>query len=138
MTASRSDHQAVRAALAEIVATWRDRRPREVLGLVDPGVVMRVPGFEGASTGAEALAAGFVEFCETARVHEFRSDDVAIDVVGDVAVTVSHFEMVYERESVRWLSTGKDLWVFRRRNGAWIAVWRTMLDLEESPAPAAG
>jgi len=30
--------------------------------------------------------------------------------------------------------TGRDLWVFQKQGRGWIAVWRTMLDLEENAA----
>jgi len=28
----------------------------------------------------------------------------------------------------------RDLWVFEKHSDAWVAVWRTMLDLNETPA----
>ncbi len=41
------------------------------------------------------------------------------------------FEMVYEREKYRNKSTGRDFWIFERQEKNWIAVWRTMLDVNE-------
>lgn len=57
-----------------------------------------------------------------------------MDVVGDTAVIAFQFEMVYEISSGRYRSTGRDLWVFQKHDAAWIAVWRTMFDIEESAA----
>jgi len=42
--------------------------------------------------------------------------------------------MVYERSGERSRATGRDLWVFVRQGGEWVAIWRTMLDLAEQPA----
>jgi hypothetical protein len=42
--------------------------------------------------------------------------------------------MLYERSGERFRATGRDLWVFQKQSGAWIAVWRTMLDVDERPA----
>jgi hypothetical protein len=42
--------------------------------------------------------------------------------------------MVYERSGERYRATGRDLWVFGAQGNAWIAVWRTMLDMDEKPA----
>ena len=44
------------------------------------------------------------------------------------------YEMLYERSGKRSRATGRDLWVFVRQGGEWIAAWRTMLDLTEQPA----
>jgi hypothetical protein len=49
-------------------------------------------------------------------------------------VVTFRYEMVYERSGGRFRSTGRDLWVFQSQGRAWIAVWRTMLDMEETAA----
>ena len=41
------------------------------------------------------------------------------------------YEMVYLRSGERYRAAGRDLWVFQQQAGAWIAVWRAMLDLQE-------
>jgi hypothetical protein len=55
-------------------------------------------------------------------------------VVGDTGVVSFGYEMVYERSGKRNRATGRDLWVFVRQGGEWVAIWRTMLDLAEQPA----
>ena len=57
-----------------------------------------------------------------------------MDVVGETAVVSFGYQMVYERSGSRYRVTGRDLWVFQKQGGAWIAVWRTMLDTDENPA----
>ena len=43
-------------------------------------------------------------------------------------------EMLYERSAAQYRVTGRDLWVFAKKGAEWLAVWRTMLDLSETPA----
>jgi hypothetical protein len=50
------------------------------------------------------------------------------------AVAIFQYEMVYERSGERYRSTGRDLWVFQGEGDAWIAVWRTMLEMQEEDA----
>ena len=69
-----------------------------------------------------------------ARVHDFHDGDYESDVVGDTSVVTFRFEMTYERSGERYYSTGRDLWVFRGEDGGWIAVWRTMLEVQEQTA----
>ena len=124
----------VTAALAEINRAWREGRPRDLAPLLHPSIVMAFPGWSGRVAGKEAFITGFVDFCENAKVHEYRESDHQIDVTGDTAVAAFAFEMVYERSGSRYRSTGRDLWIFARQGGQWLPVWRTMLDVAEQPA----
>jgi len=52
-------------------------------------------------------------------------------------------ENLYERSAEQFHTTGRDLWVFAKHGTGWLAVWRTMLDVNETaaqqpPAGAAG
>ena len=104
--------------------------------MIHPDIVMIFPGFSGRIRGREAFLAGFLDFCQNAKIHEFREDDHQVDVAGDIAVVTFRWEMVYQRSGERFRSTGRDLWVFQNQSGAWIAVWRTMLDVQENPLVA--
>jgi hypothetical protein len=88
---------------------------------------------EIANIGRQFLA-GFRDFILNATIHEFHEHDHQIDVVGDTAVVTFAYEMRYERSGERYRATGRDFWVFQRQGIAWVAVWRTMLDLNESAA----
>jgi hypothetical protein len=131
---NQADRDAVAAALEAINRTWLEGRPRDVAPLLHPAVVMVLPGFGGRVEGPDALVAGFVDFCDNASLQEYGESDLSVDAAGDTAVAGYAFDMVYERAGVRTRATGRDLWVFARQGGAWLAVWRTMLDLAETPA----
>jgi ketosteroid isomerase-like protein len=121
-------------AMRRINRTWIDGRVDDLAPLVHPDVVMVFPGFGGQVQGRDAFLAGFRDFLQTAKIHEFQDDDLQVNVAGNVGVTGVRFSMIYERAGQRYHSTGRDLWVFENQGGAWIAVWRTMLDMVEEDA----
>jgi ketosteroid isomerase-like protein len=123
----------VAATMGRINRAWLDGRIDELEPVVHQDIVMVFPGFGGRIQGRDQFLAGFHDFCSHAKVHEFREHDQRVDVAGRTAVVSFQFEMVYERSGERYRSTGRDLWVFQHEGSEWIAVWRTMLDIEDSP-----
>ena len=119
------------AAMHSINRAWLDGRVDDLTARLHPEMVAVFPGFAGRAQGRDELLAGFRDFCQNATVHEFREHDQQIDIVGSTAVVSFRFEMVYERSAKRSRATGRDLWVFQEQAGAWIAVWRTMLEMDE-------
>jgi Domain of unknown function (DUF4440) len=120
--------------MSQINKAWLSGRVDDLARMVHPEIVMVFPGFAGRVQGKPEFLAGFRDFCENAKVHEFHEHDRHTDVAGHVAVVTFRYEMVYERSGERNRSTGRDLWVFQEDEKTWIAVWRTMLDIEEQPA----
>jgi len=92
----------------------------------------KIPRLLVARIDRQALLDGFVEFCSNARVVEYEESDEQIQVIDDLAVLTFRFAMVYERTNYRARSTGRDMWVFRSIGGKWLALWRTMMELEET------
>ena len=99
--------------------------------MVHPDIVMVTPGFQQRVEGREAFLAGFVDFAQNAKVHQFSEENQQVDIAGDTAVISTRYQMVYERSGERYRAAGRDLWVFQQQGDAWVAVWRTMLDVEE-------
>lgn len=130
--------EVVHSVLASINDAWRANRPAAMRGFLDPGITMVLPGFGQSIVGRDALLASFDDFCQNSSVLEYRESEESIQVVSNCAVASFRFEMVYERSGYRATSGGRDLWVFERKSGAWLAVWRTMLELSESGETANG
>jgi ketosteroid isomerase-like protein len=128
------DPQTVLAVLQQINRAWLEGRPADILPFLHPQMTMAYPGFSGRAEGAEALIAGFQDFCQNATVQSYAESDHQVDLAGNSAVASFRFEMVYARDGSSWRSTGRDLWVFERRGDGWLAVWRTMLDVAEERA----
>jgi ketosteroid isomerase-like protein len=122
------------ATMRRINQAWLDGRVDDLAPMVHPEIVMVFPGFAGRIQGREAFLAGFRDFCRTAIVQKFHEHDNQVDVAGDTAVISFRYDMIYERAGEKYRAIGRDLWVFQRQDGEWIAVWRTMLDMEEKSA----
>jgi ketosteroid isomerase-like protein len=132
--AEESKREGAATTMRQINRTWLEGRVDDLAPLVHPEIVMVFPGFAGRIQGREVFLAGFREFCRSARIQEFREHDNQVDVAGDTAVISFRYDLVYERSGERYRSIGRDLWVFQQQGAEWIAVWRTMLDLEEKSA----
>ena len=131
-----SKREDVVAAMRLINQAWLNGRVEELAPMVHPEIVMVFPGFAGRIQGREDFLAGFLDFCRNAKIHEFRESDHQVDVAGDMSVVTFRYDMVYERSGGRFRSTGRDMWVLQRQGTAWIAVWRTMLDMNETTVSA--
>ncbi len=123
--------QQVHEVLSAINQSWRTNTPLTMSQHLHPNIIMKFPGFSGEVVGRDALLASFVEFCTNARVLEYQENNEQISVIGDCAVASFQFEMMYERTKYRERSKGRDLWVFQCISDKWVAVWRTMMELEE-------
>jgi hypothetical protein len=126
-----SKQTAALEAMQRINQIWLNGQVEDLSPMIHPEIVMALPGFSGRMQGREQFLAGFRDFCENAKVHEFGEHDLQADVVDDTAVITFRYELLYERSTQRYRSTGRDLWVFHNQNGNWIAVWRAMLDMHE-------
>jgi ketosteroid isomerase-like protein len=120
--------------MRKINQTWLHGHVGDLASMLHPEIVMALPDFIGSMQGREDFLAGFREFRQTATIAAFHEQDLRVDVAGQTAVVTFRYEMVYERSGARYRSTGRDLWVFQKQSPAWIAVWRTMLDVDESDA----
>jgi nuclear transport factor 2 (NTF2) superfamily protein len=120
------------AAMRRINQAWLDGQVEDLASMVHPEVVMVFPDFSGTIQGRENFLAGFRDFRQNATILEFREHDQHVDVAGETAVVTFRYDMVYERSGERYRATGRDLWVFQKQGGAWIAVWRAMLDMQEN------
>jgi ketosteroid isomerase-like protein len=129
-----SRHEAVNTVVQMINRVWLNGHVEALAPMVDPNIVVVFPDFSGRSHGREQFLAGFRDFCENAKVHEFHDHDYQSDLVGDTAVVTFRYDMIYERSGERYRASGRDLWVFQSQNNEWIAVWRTMLDIQEQTA----
>ncbi len=127
-----SKHEAAGSIMRRISRVWVDGKVEELAPMVHADVVMTLPDFAGTIQGRDQFLAGFRDFCQNAKIHQFRDDDVHIDVAGQTAVITFRYEMVYERADQRYHVTGRDLWVFQEQGRGWVAVWRTMLDTDEA------
>lgn len=129
-----SKRDTVAAIMRRINRVWLDGQVERLGPMVHPDIVMVLPRFTGRIQGREEFLAGFHDFCRNTTIYEFQDQDYQVDVAAETAVVTFRYCIIYERCGERYHSTGRDFWVFQKQGNAWVAVWRTMLDLEEKPA----
>ena len=121
------------ATMRQINQAWQNGRLDELASMLHRDMVMAVPGFVARAQGRDAILAGFRDYNANARTLELNEHDLQADVIGEVAVVTFRFDMVYERAGARSRATGRDFWVLQKHSGSWLAIWRTMFDMEEQP-----
>jgi len=112
------------------------KRYAEIGELLSEDAVIAPPGFDGRIRGREAYVESYRAYDQAATTHEFSPGEPEIDIVGDVAVSVCPFSIVYELDGKTYREKGREVLVFSRSAGEWKVVWRTMQ--VESSATSAG
>lgn len=128
------DSSQISAALGQIIAAGMSGGLGGLEALLDENVVMVFPGFGGKIQGKASMISGFEDFRENATVLAHEESAEQVDIVSHTAVGSYRFEVFYSRGGVSYHSTGRDMWVFEKSGGRWLAVWRTMLDVVDEPA----
>jgi ketosteroid isomerase-like protein len=113
-----------------IFRAWRERRPEDMRPLLHPDIVMVFPGAAERATGVDSVMEGFIAFSAEAVPERVEARDRQLDVVGNTAVASYVYTLVYSRAGHRYRASGRDWWVLEKRGSGWLAVWRTMLELE--------
>ncbi len=125
----------VHEALAAINNAWRNRQPMEMYEYLHHDITLAMPGFKEKVVGRHTFLASFVEFCANAQVVHYSESEEHINIVDKVAIASLRFNMIYERGTYRARSSGRDIWAFELIGDRWIAVWRTMIDVNETREP---
>lgn len=131
---SSDERDAVAAALRRINDAWLDGRTGDLAPLFHEDIVLAGPRFSDRTTGRDAAVAGFASLAGRSRVVMYRELGVQVDRIADTAVAVLSFEMIREEDGTRYRSAGRDMWVFALHAGRWLAVWRTLTDVQEERA----
>lgn len=127
----------IRERIRALNAAWIERRVDDLVALFHPDAVLVAPGFAQRLEGREAVLGSYREFLAAAVVHAFEMDEPEVDVIGRTAVASCPYTMEYELQGGRWRGGGHDLLVWRRDEGEWRVVWRTLVaGPEEEVTPA--
>jgi ketosteroid isomerase-like protein len=121
-----TDVDAIRAALAEINAAWREQRYDDLERHFHPGIIFVPPGFGPQERGLAACIETYRHFGSIARLLEYEASEALVDVWGDTAVAQYGFRIRYQIEGRTHDDCGADVFVFNRSGGQWVAVWRTI------------
>ncbi len=121
---------AIRERVQSLNAAWREGRFDDLEGFFHPDAVIVAPGFAARVSGREAVIGTYREFTSNATVEALDIAEPAIDLWDDTAVATARFSITYTMWNKRYREEGHDVLVFRKTEGAWLVVWRTLISSE--------
>jgi ketosteroid isomerase-like protein len=116
----------IRQVIERIHDLWLKKEYDEIGDLLSEDVVTAPPGYEKRIHGRAAYVQSYREYDQSASTREFSPGAPEIDVIGDTAVAVCPFFVVYELDGQEYQEEGRDILVFSRATGEWKVAWRTM------------
>ncbi|HMD97060.1 MAG TPA: nuclear transport factor 2 family protein [Terriglobia bacterium] len=125
--AQADEREETRTLLVKISAAWRQGRLEEVAEYFHDDMVIRGPELQEMGRGREVCVGSYKDFISQATAQELKESDAEIDVWGNAAVASYAWEMHYEMGGASYHESGRDLFVFKRDGGKWLAVWRAVL-----------
>lgn len=122
---------AVREVLTRINDAWSKLRGEAMAAALNDcfaeEIVIRGPGFVLVGKGRDFAVKSYQEFVTQAEIKRFSLDEPEIDVAGETATAQYKWTMTYVLNEQEYTEDGHDLFVFARRGGKWLAVWRALL-----------
>jgi len=133
-----TDEAHIRSAVREINEHWRAGQYERIGAQLADDAVIATPGFDGRVCGRGAYIQSYRDYDQAATTLEFSAGEPQVDVIGDVAVAVTPFDVVYQLHGTRHHENGHDILVFARLRGEWKVVWRTMQVAPAGERPVEG
>lgn len=127
MNTTLAEQKNVESLLKNIVAAYSTGDLEELKKYFHSSMVIEGPEFQERKEGRDQCIQHHEEFHSNVKIQSFRDSDYQVNVWGDTAVASCHFEAQIETEGEVFNDTGRDLYVFSRKNGEWQAVWNSVV-----------
>ena len=127
------DRDEIKHILKSINAAWTKGHLDDLDKYFHEDMIIAQPGFGIRGEGKNACVDSYREFAGMASIQGLSESEHVVLVWGDTAVASYRFEIEYELDGQAHQDTGYDLFVFTRQGGAWLAAWRTILPVPETP-----
>ena len=127
LAAERDNHEQVRSLLGRINEAWLKGYPEKLNECFHNDIVVRGPDFQEMARGRGACVTSYADFIRLATVEDFQAAEPVIDLIGDVAVTMSPWTIRYRMNDRDYHESGRDLLVLIRQEGGWQVAWRSVL-----------
>jgi ketosteroid isomerase-like protein len=122
---------AVRDVVSKINEAWSRLRGEAMAAALNEcfaeEIVVRGPGFLFLGKGRELAVKSYQDFMNQVEVKSLSLGEPAIDVAGDTAIAQYTWTMTYVMSGQEYTEHGHEVFVFARRGGKWLAVWRALL-----------
>jgi hypothetical protein len=118
----------IETIVREMTAAWLEGRFDDLGRVFHDNVVAVAPPESGSRiVGRERMVDSFRQFTAQAKVHEFHTLAVDVEVFETTAIAMLRFQIKYEMSGQVYEDRGADLLVFARENEIWQVVWRTQI-----------
>lgn len=117
----------VQQMLERLNQAWKSRKFEELHQYFDDNIVMLGPGLKELVRGREGLVQSYVDFMTKSQVIEYRESNHFAHDFQTSAVAGYDWSMTWTAGDKTESESGKDMFVFERRDSRWVAVLRLML-----------
>jgi hypothetical protein len=121
------DQKRIRDQIELINDSWRNQNYHQIGTCVSTDVIIAPPGTDTRVQGRDAYVQSYRDYDNAATTMEFNPAEPEIDILGDTAVAICPFTIVYRMNDKTYNEAGRDILVFTRSAGKWLVAWRTML-----------
>ncbi len=118
--------EAIKGIILSINECWK-LKDYESIGLyLADDVIVAPPKSDKRIQGREAYVQSYRDYDRSAETLEYLVGDPMVDLIGETAVAVCPFEVVYRFQGAKHHEKGQNILVFSHSQGRWKIVWRTM------------
>lgn len=118
---------AIKGIVQAINECWRLKDYEGIGSYLADDVVVSPLQSDKLIRGRVAYLQSYRDYDQTAETLEYLPGDPRVDLIGDTAVAVCPFEVVYKLQGSKHHEQGQNILVFRFSQGSWKIVWRTMM-----------
>lgn len=118
--------EAIKGIVHTINECWRLKDYEGIGSYLADDVVIAPPHSDKRIRGRTAYVQSYRDYDQVAETLEYLPGDPEVDFIGNTAVAVYPFEVVYKFQGARHHEQGHNILVFTFTQGQWKIVWRTM------------
>ena len=118
--------EAIKDIVHAINECWRLKDYEGIGSYLADDVIVAPPQSDKRIHGRAAYVQSYRDYDQTAETLEYLPGNRKVDLIGDTAIAICPFEVVYKLQSAKHHEQGQNILVFRFSQGSWKIVWRTM------------
>jgi len=134
---SSSEIKAIKGIIRAINERWRQKDYEGIGEFLTDDVVVAPPQSDERILGRDAYVQSYRDYDQSVETLKYQSGDPNVDLVGNTAIAVCPFEVIYKLRGKKYHEKGKNMLVFSLSRGRWTIVWRTM-QIDEAVNKSAG
>src|SRR5512146_194569 len=112
------DEQEIRALIDRMNRAWLEgpveEMPAALAACFHPAMVIRGGDLAPHGVGRDACVESYIDFVNSAVIHNCQLEEPSIDLAGDTAAAVYGWEMTYETDGQTYHEAGSDILMLAR------------------------